>query len=41
VFAADQVEGYQPATALPPNPIERIAAAYFAATGAKVAVGGT
>jgi antirestriction protein ArdC len=43
VFAAEQVDGYQPATALPPNPIERIAAAeaYFAATGAKVAVGGT
>jgi antirestriction protein ArdC len=43
VFAAEQVEGYQPATALPPNPIERIAAAedYFAATGAKVVVGGT
>jgi antirestriction protein ArdC len=43
VFAAEQVDGYQPATALPPNPIERIAAAeaYFAATGAKVIVGGT
>ncbi|MFM9850379.1 MAG: ArdC family protein [Hyphomicrobiaceae bacterium] len=43
VFAAEQVDGYQPATALPPNPIERIAAAeaYFAATGAKVVIGGT
>jgi antirestriction protein ArdC len=43
VFAAEQVDGYQPATALPPNPIERIAAAeaYFGATGAKVVVGGT
>ena len=43
VFAAEQVEGYEPATALPPNPIERIAEAeaYFAATGAKVVVGGT
>jgi antirestriction protein ArdC len=43
VFAAEQVEGHQPATALPPNPIERIAdaEAYFAATGAKVVVGGT
>ena len=37
VFAAEQVDGYTPATALPPNPIQRIAAAeaYFAATGAK------
>jgi antirestriction protein ArdC len=43
VFAAEQVEGYRPATALPPNPVERIAAAeaYFATTGAKVVVGGT
>ncbi len=43
VFAAEQVDGYQPATALPPNPIERIAAAeaYFAATGARVIIGGT
>ncbi len=43
VFAAEQVDGYTPATALPPNPIERIAAAeaYFDATGAKVTVGGT
>lgn len=43
VFAAEQVDGYTPATALPPNPIERIAAAeaYFAATGARVIVGGT
>lgn len=43
VFAAEQVDGYTPATALPPNPIERITAAeaYFAATGAKVIIGGT
>ena len=42
VFAAEQVDGYQPVTALPPNPIARIAAAeaFFAATGAKVIVGG-
>ena len=42
VFAAEQVTGYEPATALPPNPIARLAAAetYFAATRAKVAVGG-
>jgi antirestriction protein ArdC len=43
VFAAEQVDGYQPATALPSHPIARIAAAeaYFAATGAKVVIGGT
>jgi antirestriction protein ArdC len=43
VFAAEQVEGYVPAVALPPNPIARIAGAedYFAATGAIVIVGGT
>ena len=43
VFAAEQVDGYAPATALPPNPIQRIAAAeaYFAATGALVIVGGS
>lgn len=41
VFAAEQVDGYRPATALPLDPIARIAAAYFAATGAKVVVGGT
>jgi antirestriction protein ArdC len=43
VFAAEQVDGYVPATALPPNPIERIAAAeaYFAATGAHVIIGGS
>ena len=43
VFAAEQVDGYAPTTALPPNPIERIAAAeaYFAATGASIVVGGT
>ena len=42
VFAAEQVDGYRPATALPPNPIARVAAAeaFFAATGAKVIVGG-
>jgi antirestriction protein ArdC len=43
VFAAEQVSGYEPATALPPNPIERIAKAesYFAATGATIVIGGT
>ena len=43
VFAAEQVEGYTAATALPPNPIDRIAAAdaYFAATGARIVAGGT
>ncbi len=43
VFAAEQVDGYTPSTALPPNPIQRIAAAeaYFDATSAKVIVGGT
>jgi antirestriction protein ArdC len=43
VFAAEQVEGYVPVTAPPPNPIARIADAesYFAATGAIVIVGGT
>jgi antirestriction protein ArdC len=43
VFAAEQVQGYEPATALPPNPIDRIATAeaYFAATGATIIVGGT
>lgn len=43
VFAAEQVEGYAPATALPANPVERIGAAevYFAATGARVIVGGS
>ena len=43
VFAAEQVECYQPVTALPPSPIDRIAAAesYFAAMGAKLVVGGT
>ena len=42
VFAAEQVDGYAAATALPPNPIARIAAAeaYVAATGARVIVGG-
>jgi antirestriction protein ArdC len=43
VFAAEQVDGYEAATVLPPNPIARIAAAeaYVAATGATVIVGGT
>jgi antirestriction protein ArdC len=43
VFAAEQVQGYEPVTALPPNPIARIAAAeaYVTATGATVIVGGT
>jgi antirestriction protein ArdC len=43
VFAAEQVQGYAPATALPPDPIARIAAAeaYVAATGATVIIGGT
>ena len=43
VFAAEQVDGYQSATALPPNPIARLATAdaYFSATGAKVMIGGT
>ena len=42
VFAAEQVTGYESAAALPPNPIARNAAAetYFAATGAKVSIGG-
>lgn len=42
VFAAEQVEGYTPAAAQPSNPVERIATAeaYFAATGAKIVVGG-
>jgi antirestriction protein ArdC len=43
VFAAEQVDGYTPTSALPQNPVERIAAAeaYFAATGARVIVGGS
>ena len=42
VFAAEQVEGYQPSSALPLNPIARMAAAeaFFAAIGAKMVVGG-
>lgn len=42
VFAAEQVEGYVPASVLPPNPIARIAAAeaYMTGTGASVIVGG-
>ena len=41
VFAAEQVTGHEAATALPPNPIDRIASAdaYFAATGAKIVIG--
>ena len=43
VFAAEQVEGYQTASQFPPNPIARHAEAerYFAATSAKVLIGGT
>ena len=43
VFAAEQVDGYESETTLPPNPIDRIAAAddYVAATGARVIVGGS
>ena len=42
VFGAEQVDGYAAAPALPVNPITRIAAAdaYFAATGARIIVGG-
>ena len=42
VFAAEQVDGYEVAPALPPHPIARRAAAdaYFAATGARIIVGG-
>jgi antirestriction protein ArdC len=42
VFAAEQVDGYAALTALPPNPVQRIAAAeaYFAATGADIMIGG-
>jgi len=42
VFGAEQVDGYAAAPALPVNPITRIAAAdaYFAATGARIVVGG-
>ena len=42
VFAAEQVDGYQPLIALAPDPIARIAAAetYFQATGARIVVGG-
>ena len=43
VFAAEQVDGYDLQSTLPPNPIDRIAAAddYVAATGAHVIVGGS
>ena len=43
VFAAEQVDGFTLPSALPSNPIERIAAAeaYFAATGARVIIGGS
>ena len=42
VFGAEQVDGYTAASTLPVNPIARIAAAdaYFAATGARIIVGG-
>lgn len=42
VFAAEQVTGYIAPTALPPDPIARLAAAeaYFGATGAKISIGG-
>jgi antirestriction protein ArdC len=42
VFAAEQVDGYAVPSQLPPNPIDRIAAAdaYFAATGARIVIGG-
>ena len=43
VFGAEQVDGYMTTTAVPPNPIARLAAAeaYFTATGATISVGGT
>jgi len=43
VFGTEQVAGYTPATHIPANPIQRNAAAdrYFAATGARVVIGGT
>jgi antirestriction protein ArdC len=43
VFAAEQVDGFTAPKALPPNPIERIAAAdaYVTATGARVVIGGS
>ncbi|MGE0851986.1 MAG: ArdC family protein [Hyphomicrobiaceae bacterium] len=43
VFAPEQVDGYVQPTALPSNPIDRIAAAevYFAAIAATIVVGGT
>ncbi len=43
VFGAEQVDGYAAPDALPPNPIARLKAAdaYFAATRAKVQIGGT
>ncbi len=42
VFAAEQVDGYTAAQAVPPHPIARRAAAdaYFAATGARIIIGG-
>ncbi|MDZ4684392.1 MAG: zincin-like metallopeptidase domain-containing protein, partial [Planctomycetaceae bacterium] len=42
VFGAEQVDGYVSPNAVPPNPIARLKAAdaYFAATGAKVQIGG-
>jgi len=42
VFAAEQVDGYVAAQAIPPHPIARRAAAdaYFTATGARIIIGG-
>ena len=42
VFAAEQVDGYVAIQAVPPNPIARrvVADAYFAATGARIIIGG-
>lgn len=42
VFAAEQVDGYALPSRIAPNPIDRIAAAdaYFAATGARIVIGG-
>lgn len=43
VFAVEQVDGFTVPTALPPDPIQRIAAAdaYITATGARVVTGGS
>ncbi|MEQ1612098.1 MAG: zincin-like metallopeptidase domain-containing protein [Hyphomicrobiaceae bacterium] len=42
VFAAEQVDGYAVPSQVAPNPIDRITAAdaYFAATGARIVIGG-